>query len=144
MQLQLYSNNSEVNVIGKDLTAIGDPVLGVLHLVTDVSDPAFELKSDTVPEANYCFCPELGRYYFITRTESIRNGLFRIYCHVDVLETYKNDILNQFGVVARSEKRWNLYGNDMLFKTFQDPIVVTRQFPNGFPAPHYILAVSGG
>lgn len=144
MQLDLYFNKSESIVIGKEMEQVGSAITGVLHSMEDVSNPVFEIHADTVPATNYCYCAELGRYYFITSIDSIRNGLFRLNCHVDVLETYKTPILQQFAIVARSEKKWNLYGNDQIFKTFQNPIIVTREFPAGFPAPQFILAVAGG
>lgn len=144
MNLQLYNNKSEQVVINKTIEAVGSPISGVFHAETGIMNPSFEIRSDDTPAANYCFVPEIGRYYFITNISSIRNGLWLIECHEDVLETYKLDILAQKAIVSRSENKWNIYGSDGAFKTYQNPHILTKTFPNGFPAPTYILTVAGG
>lgn len=145
--ITLYQNNSENNKIGKSLVQVASyngnlrETCDILNPVINFDDAGLGAKIATV---NYMYIPAFGRYYFINKIESISNNIWRIYGNVDVLETYKDAILNQTAVIARQENEWNLYLNDGTFKVYQNPIICTINFPNGFTDQEYILAVAGG
>ncbi len=141
----LYQNNSEPNRIGKDLTEIAT-VSGVLRDATSILTPRIAIEGDIsdVTGCNYFYIAEFGRYYYITDIQSLRHNLYDISGRVDVLETYKEQIKANTALVFRQENAWNLYLNDGSFKTFQNPIVLTKEFPSGFSSLSYILAVAGG
>lgn len=57
------------------------------------TDPIFICDKDTVPmSANYLYCQEYGRYYFIVDITYSIAKTATITCHVDLLNTYKNRI----------------------------------------------------
>ena len=57
------------------------------------TDPVFICDKDTVPmSANYLYCEEYGRYYFIVDITYSIAKTATITCHVDLLNTYKNRI----------------------------------------------------
>ena len=104
MKLYLYSVNDGDNVINKSL---GNPnkIDIVLKSDTDIINPVILLE--TIPgvdftDFNYCYIPELGRYYFISSIQNVNNRLWRLYCECDVLMTYKHDILNSKARLFRS------------------------------------------
>lgn len=143
--ITLYTNNSEPEKIGKDLTEL-ETYSGVLREGTSILNPVFLIEGDITDfiECNYLYVETFGRYYFITNIESVRNNLFQISARVDVLETYKDQIKANEALIFRQENAWNLYLNDGSFKTFQNPMVLTKAFPSGFTSMSYILAVAGG
>lgn len=143
----LYTNQSEVNKIGKTLTPIAT-YSGTLRETCDIFNPILNIDDfnlgEVIGNVNYMYIPVFKRYYFINKIESISNRIWRFYGNVDVLETYKDDILKQQAVIARQENQWNLYLNDGTFKVYQNPAICTINFPNGFTEQEYILAVAGG
>lgn len=66
---------------------------------------------DYIISANYVYIPDFNRYYFIEDIVSIRNNLWRINMHVDVLMSYKNAILNTSAFISRNE---NIYNDDIV------------------------------
>jgi hypothetical protein len=93
---------------------------------------------------NYMYIPSFSRYYFINNVISINNEICEVHAHVDVLSTYKDEIRAQRAVVSRQEKKWNLYLNDGVFKTYQNPYIITKAFSSGFTSQHFILTIAGG
>ena len=57
---------------------------------SDLIDPVFLLNMASTPA--YSMLQFEGRYYFITGIKSVREGLWEISAHVDVLATYKSNI----------------------------------------------------
>ena len=51
---------------------------------------------------NYVYIKEFNRYYFIEDISIFRTNLWRIKCHVDVLTSYQNEILEQYLFISRS------------------------------------------
>lgn len=144
MQIILYRNNSENNKIGKSLTQL-NTINGTLRDRTSILNPSIEVNSTNVINANYCYIPDFGRYYFITDIESVKRELWAITLKVDVLETYKQQIYNNGGVIERQENLYNLYLKDDNLKFTSDTFTLTKEFPNNnnFNKDNYILMTSG-
>ena len=51
---------------------------------------------------DYNYCSFNGRYYWITDITSVRNEMWEVQCRVDVLASWKNEILNSKGFVKYS------------------------------------------
>lgn len=148
MNITLYTNSSPANKIGKDLTQVGaTPVAVVLKNTTDIMDPTFTLSGvawSDLDDVNYLYAPDLNRYYFVTDIQSVRNGVFDLVCHVDVLESYASEIRQQTAVLRRQENLWNLYLNDGVFKTYSNNIIGVQAFTSGFNTLQFVLAMAGG
>lgn len=146
MNLKLYTNNSPKNYLTKDLSAVTELTNVVLKEETSFIDPVFIVSTATISDlaaSNYIECAAFSRFYFITNIKSIRNGVFEISAHVDVLSTYANEIRQQTAIIHRQENDWNLYLDDGIFKTYQNPHIVTKLFPSGFTTQNFVLAVAG-
>lgn len=146
MTIILYNNQSENNKIGKTLTEL-KTYNGTLKGQSSILSPVFTIKdslSDSELKANYCYIEEFGRYYFIRDITNIRTDLWQFTLFVDVLETYKTEILENTGIIARQENAWNMYINDSRFIVYQNPNIITKTFPSGFSTQSFVLAVSGG
>lgn len=141
------TNSSEVNKIGKSLTSQGW-FTGTLRGECSVMNPTVQLSgfsASDVDDVNYMYIEDFGRFYFVNDIRSIRNGLWEISGHVDVLETYSTQILANSAIIQRQENRYNLYLDDGQFKAYANPQVVIKKFPSGFSSNgNYLLLVVGG
>lgn len=94
--IQFFQITTGHNVIGKTtnkkaMYTIDTP----LKQDTNRLNPTILIYSDLSLEImNYCYIDEFNRYYFIDKIEQVRKNLYRIHCKVDVLESYKLEILN--------------------------------------------------
>lgn len=143
MTITLMSNTSPINKINKAVSTLAT-LTGALVNETSIIDPVIEIESQTVPPGNYAHIPEFSRYYFIRNVESVRDGLWRLTLHVDVLKTYASAILANQAVISRSTTLWNLYLEDNDFKAYANPYVITKDFPSGFNTYQLVLALLGG
>lgn len=145
MDITLQINNSEKNKLDKSITDIVT-LSGTLRDQTSIINPVIVIEGDlsSFVNCNYMTISAFNRSYFINNITSINNNLFEISAHVDVLSTYKSQIRENSAIIARQEKKWNLYLNDGVFKTYQNPYIVTKAFPSGFTQQHFIFSVAGG
>ena len=141
----IQTSASENNKLDKTLTDIAT-LTGTLRNDTSIIDPVFRVEGDMTSyiTANYCTVETFGRSYFINNIRSLRAGLFEIDCHVDVLSSFKTQIRTNRAIIHKSERNWNLYLNDGSLKTYQDPIIYTKEFSSGFSGTeYYVLGVAG-
>ena len=145
MDITLQINNSEKNKLDKSLIDI-ITLSGSLRDQTSIINPVIVIEGDlsSFVNCNYMTISAFNRCYFINNITSINKDLFEISAHVDVLSTYKSQIRENYAIIARQEKKWNLYLNDGVFKTYQNPYIVTKAFPSGFTEQHFIFSVAGG
>ena len=143
--ITLLNNKSETNRIIKTTETLGD-FTGTLRDGTSILNPIILVSGDISDfvNANYMHIPVFDRYYFINDISSVRNGLFEIRAHVDVLSTYGNEIVKNQAIVSRQANQYNLYLNDGSFRTYQNPVITTHKFPYGFSGQNFVLAVAGG
>lgn len=143
MTINLYVNVSEKERVTKTLS-LEKSFSGTLREQTSVIDPVISIEStDNLSQYNYMYIPDFGRYYYIRNVESVKNGLWRITGHVDVLMSFKSQILANSGVIERQENKWNLYLPDPDFQTSNKTQIQTKKFPKGFGNRSYILVISG-
>lgn len=144
MTLTLYRNISEYNAVNKSIEELA-VLNGVLRDSCSIMDPVILVEGvdQYIPTMNYAKIDEFNRYYFITGVESVRQGLWRISMHVDVLYTYRAQIRTNHAIIERNENLYDLKLNDGLFKTQQNPRIAQFPFPAGFNTWNYVLAVAG-
>ena len=143
--INLEHNKSEPERIDKNITNI-TMLFGELVDETSIIDPIFRVECDLtqVTGCNYATVEAFGRSYFITDIKSVRDGIVDFYGHCDVLSTYKTAIRANSAIIRKQTHKWNLYLNDGSFKIYQNPIVLTKDFPSGFTTQEIVLAVAGG
>ena len=141
--INLMNNSDPLNKISKNPSSVMT-LNGTFREETDIVNPVILIEyNGTLTNCNYMYIGTLHRYYFITKIESVRTGLWRVYGHCDVLKTYSQAILGTECVVARSENRYNLYLNDAAFKVYANPRVQIANFPNKFEGESYVLVMKG-
>lgn len=107
----LYNLTNEPQVMGKSLSN-GLTLNGVLRDGASLLDPQIEVQLSELPTYNYCYISAFNRYYFINDITSVRNNLWLLSMHVDVLESYKDKIKQLTAVVARNENTFDEYITD--------------------------------
>lgn len=96
MILTLYKTESAPNVIGKELTDSLSITIN-LKASTNVIDPEILLSARPAVDYfvyNYAHIDSLNRYYFIDSVEVLNGNITRLMLRCDVLETYKDSVLN--------------------------------------------------
>lgn len=164
-EIILYKNKAERNRVDKstyiekyaeikgtlrESTSILTPVITIqfTHREVDVVDSNSEwviwnndkviITLEEVLSCNYVYIPMFKRYYFIDDIVSVRNGLWQISMSVDVLMSFKDDILKQECFVSRNEFEFDHLLNDPLIPSrcyakydLIEPTYSNKMFING-------------
>lgn len=122
MELTFYKQAATPNRVDKSdyLTVVGTLSNVVLKDDTNLMSPTFILKtSEKVYNSNYVYCSFTGRYYYIESIDALKGGRVAINCTIDVLYTYKNEILNSSAWIERSDDTTDTSDNyDMLHNDY--------------------------
>lgn len=145
MEVVFYYNLSDDRKINKN---IQDPTsfVGQARDSVDIMSPVILFDSDTVMRFNYAYIPEFERYYSVVNRTALREGLFEISLEVDVLMSFRNDILNFHVIVDKQSKLefGDEYIDDGSLVTDNLLFSEVIQFPDGFlENPEYILITAG-
>lgn len=103
MELILYVTENDDNTINKSLVET-DRFTFNFKDRNSIESPVLKLKLNEKPDSNYCEIVELNRKYFIRDIESENNNMWNLILECDVLETYKDTILNSVGNINRAVK----------------------------------------
>ena len=144
MEIVLYRNNSDEKVVTKDITTLAT-LYGHLKEGCSVIDPVILIEGFNpalVNQLNYVKISEFGRYYFVKNITN-QGKLWEISLHVDVISSWQTQLKSLEAVIARQENDYNLYLQDGLFRTYQNPYISIIPFPDGFDSHHFIFSVSG-
>lgn len=94
MELQLFQNKSSENTINKVLTLITTKNIN-LKQSTNLYQTFLVFKNDGVTDySKINYAKMLNKYYFVSHETLQNNSLIRLNLKEDVLETYKDNILN--------------------------------------------------
>ena len=106
MDFKLWKNASPDTSINKSLSG-GRTINIFLNKEVDVSSPEIILKTVSGVDFgafNYAEIPAIGRKYFIRSIDRLNNNVFRFNLECDVIETYKDEILNSNCLYKRAIK----------------------------------------
>lgn len=126
--ITLFKNNNNNKVVNKGYKLETYKILnGTFRDEVNILNPTFQIENDEVPDCNYCYIADFRRYYYIDSITCIRTGLYELQCSVDVLYTYKDNILSSEQYVSRQENDYNellvdgmvTFGNDYTFTYYE-------------------------
>lgn len=150
MELNLFTCTAENERVDKTNYISNRFVMnGSLRDESSVIDPVImiEKNNPTLYDYNYMYIPEFKRWYYINDIISVRNGLWEIHAHVDVLYTWGADIKRMNGVADKLEDilNANVYFDDGSFIMDSRNDIEVKEFPNGLNENgSYILICAGG
>lgn len=139
MDIIFYNTSSENNRIGKTLEN-EKTLTGSFKTEIDVQDPILQVNTNLM-NFNYCYIPDLNRYYFINKIEITQTNLFTIYLHIDVLETYKEEI-KALRVVVSNSSGGNPYYDGYISGVDVRTEYETKQFENNFDENGQIVLIA--
>lgn len=113
MELKIYNNNSNTNVLNKNITLVNTLDFS-LKIDNSILQPVLILKNYST--GNYCYIEQFKRYYYITDIKLLTGGLYQLQLDIDVLMTYKNIIMNNPISTSKIVK----ISNDVDFSTLYD------------------------
>lgn len=145
MDVEFYYSKSDARVINKSLI-IGETFSGVPRDELDVMNPIILFDKKEILRYNYAKIPQLQRFYSINSRNALREGLWEVTFSVDVLMSFRNDILNLRAVVDKQSMRTNgnEYIDDGSLVSENVMFQVVYEFPNGFNnTGEYILITAG-
>lgn len=145
MNVVLYNNSSDKRTLNKLITQIKNIETLNIKTPTSITIPVFTINVfDNFVNANYVYIPTYNRFYFITNVIQITNNIVELHCSVDVLMSYKTQILNSKAIIQTSNNvNKYLIDPDVKFLNYKDFELLN--FPNSFASElTYVLTVSGG
>lgn len=118
MDIIIYNTKDDSRVVDKTLVEVVRFSNVTLKESTGVTNPTIVITGVSVDDVslfNYCRIPKFGRNYFINEITAKKGKVLELSCHVDVLTTYKDDILKSKQLIERQENVKNsLLVDDML------------------------------
>lgn len=106
MEMKLYQTLDSDNVINKDKTLKYTTNINLKDR-TEIINPAIILNDKgtmNFKECNYCYLADFQRYYFIRSLDNVNSHIWSLSLECDVLESFKDDILNSIGEINRKVK----------------------------------------
>lgn len=146
MNITLANNSSERNEVNKNINT-GPSFDCILRAETSVSDPVILLEYEgNLSAYNYCYISDFQRYYYIIDITSVRNNLWAIKCHVDVLMSFKSSILSSIAILDESSITGaNKYLANDVWRALSKDKTHIIPFSSGLNSSgQYILITAGG
>jgi hypothetical protein len=145
MEIQLMYNLSDARCINKQLV---DPVSyqGQMRDEVSIMNPVVMIEVESIPRYNYAYIPDLERYYMVDDITIYRDGLIYVTLSVDVLMSFKRDILSSIAVVDKQAMRENgdEYIDDGSLVTDNLMFTTITEYSAGFnDSVEYVLIVAG-
>lgn len=150
MQINLFTCNAERNRVNKGEYLQNRFVMdGAFRRSTSAMNIEIDVEKSNpvIYKYNYMYIESFNRYYFIDEIISVRNNLWTIKATVDVLMSFKNDILSASVIVDKVENELvaNLYLDDGSFVMDSRKYNEIKEFPSGLNENgEYILICAGG
>ena len=154
--LELYRCPSDERMVSKTLNDKFEFKHITFKNDTSIINPVFivgAIKNNIEPmdtvgwwrKFNYCYCPNLQRYYFITDITFTRQGFVNLTCSVDPLMSFKDDILNSSQLVTRQENKQQKYLPDQSLPIHSQVKNEIRQFGDNIGgAESTIILITSG
>lgn len=145
MNVQFFYNVSDPRCINKTLIE-GSTFEGQARDQISIMNPVVLFDTEDIIKYNYAYIPEFERYYSIDNIVAYRNNLYEVTMSVDVLMSFRRDILNCVAVVDKQAMQENgdEYIDDGSLVTDNVMFTEVLEFEDGFnDSVEYILIVAG-
>ena len=148
MTINTYRFLGDSRKIDKTLTKVS--TYNNAEIVGDMSiqTPTILLQLDSFTDVinfNYIQIPELRRYYYVVESTIKEDGYVQIKCRVDVLKSFKNDILESTQYIDRQQNKCTYQLPDDMYNIKSNRNLTIKNFGNVIiePNANFILQTSG-
>lgn len=141
-----YNTKSDKRKIKKSITKIYETVCRWKEN-TSLYNPTLVIRQNedlsTIRNVNYIKWGEW--YYFVNDVRLCNGNILEFDCEIDVLMSWKDEILNIKTVIERSESSWNKYIDDSEFMGMSMERNISKKVIGSIGTNHsYVLTVNGG
>lgn len=144
MTINLYNCEAEMNRIGKNNKSLILSLSGTLKQESSIIDPIILLHLDNCSGINYAYIEEFKRWYFVREIKQVRNDLVELTMHVDVLESFKDAILNNTAILDRSKTSGNPYFDDGSMASDTRTFTQVYNYSSGFLSEPELILITAG
>ena len=141
VDITFYNNNSDRRCINKNLTG-ATTISG--NVKTQYTSSSISLDIDVsvagITPFKFNYMKYDNKFYYIDNVDFVLQNIIRLNCSVDLLETYKAQILKQTAVLERSQNIYSRYIDDDKLVLNAYKRVQTKAFPVSFtPSSSYVI-----
>lgn len=142
--IRLLSTSDDIRKVNKSYNVIKDNIIYNKMDRADIINPSYTIEYfNEIYNANYLYDDTTNRYYYIENISMEDGGRCTLYCNVDVLMSFSNEIKKVVGTIDRNENKKNGYLYDSNYKAYAYNQIVTKRFPNAMNDDSIILITVG-
>ena len=140
MKLYLYNNKSSDNTINKDIDLLDTLDIHLSNNENILTPTLLLTRKDNVNYDLVNYAKLLDRFYFVDTRNYKNNKFIILNCGEDVLETYKDNILNSNQDIIRKSSAGNIKQENVL------PTTISKTFNSNttLPKSSSIIMVTAG
>ena len=140
MTIKTYRFLGDSRKIDKTLTLVKTYSNADIVVNMDIQSPIISLQLDSFTDVinfNYLYIPELRRYYYVDNSTIREDGFVQIQCKVDVLKSFKTDILASTQYVERQENKCSYQVPDNGYTIKSNRNLTIKNFGSEIINPNY-------
>ena len=148
MTIKTYRFLGDSRKIDKTLTTVATYSNAVIVGDMSIQNPTISLQLDSFTDVinfNYIYIPELRRYYYVEDSTIREDGFVQLQCKVDVLKSFKNDILASTQYIDRQQNKCTYQLPDGMYNIKSNRNLTIKNFGNVIiePNANFLLQTSG-
>lgn len=148
MTIKTYRFLGDSRKVDKTLTAVSTYSNAVIVGDMSIHTPTISLQLDSFTDVinfNYIYIPELRRYYYVVDSTIREDGFVQLQCKVDVLKSFKNDILASTQYIDRQQNKCTYQLPDGMYNIKSNRNLTIKNFGNVIiePNANFLLQTSG-
>ena len=148
MTIKTYRFLGDSRKIDKTLHDVSTYSNAVIVGDMSIHTPTISLQLDSFTDVinfNYIYIPELRRYYYVVDSTIREDGFVQLQCKVDVLKSFKADILASTQYIDRQQNKCTYQLPDGMYNIKSNRNLTIKNFGNVIiePNANFLLQTSG-
>ena len=148
MTIKTYRFLGDSRKVDKTLTSVSTYSNAVIVGDMSIQNPTISLQLDSFTDVinfNYIYIPELRRYYYVVDSTIREDGFVQLRCKVDVLKSFKADILASIQYIDRQQNKCTYQLPDGMYNIKSNRNLTIKNFGNVIiePNANFLLQTSG-
>ena len=148
MTIKTYRFLGDSRKVDKTLLSVSTYSNAVIVGDMSIHNPTISLQLDSFTDVinfNYIYISELRRYYYVEDSTIRADGFVQIRCKVDVLKSFKNDILASTQYIDRQQNKCTYQLPDGMYNIKSNRNLTIKNFGNVIiePNANFLLQTSG-